>query len=300
MYYRKYRLIVPFILPALILYCVFVLYPYARAFYVSLTSWRGTSKSMPFVGLDNYRNLLDETRFMDALSRNAQLLVVLPIVTISIALLFAALFTGGGKGGTVAGAAFYRIVFFFPQVISAVIVGILFTYVYNPSFGVVNSVLGNIGLSSLQRAWLGNPSTVLWAIAAVAVWSGVGFYMVIFIASMQSIPTSFYEAAVLDGAGRWKQFKDITLPLMWETIRTALIYLAIAALDFFTLIQVMTGGGGGVAARKSEVAAVYMYGEAFGKSRWGSASAVGVILLVLTLLLSVVIMRVTKRETYEF
>ena len=134
----------------------------------------------------------------------------------------------------------------------------------------------------------------------MAVWSGVGFYMVIFIASMQSIPTSFYEAAVLDGAGRWKQFKDITLPLMWETIRTALIYIAIAALDFFTLVQVMTGGGGGVAARKAEVAALYMYNEAFAKSRWGSAAAVGVILLLLTLLLSIVIMRVTRRETYEY
>jgi len=299
-YYRKYRLIVPFLLPALILYFVFVLYPYGRAFYISLTSWRGTSANMPYVGLDNYRRLLEETRFMDALTRNGQLLVVLPIVTISIALLFAALFTQGGTGRGVRGASFYRIVFFFPQVISAVIVGILFTYVYNPSFGIVNSVLGGIGLDSLKRAWLGDPSTVLWAIAAVAVWSSVGFYMVIFIASMQSIPTSFYEAAVLDGAGKWKQFKDITLPLMWETIRTALIYLAIAALDFFTLVQVMTGGGGGVAARKAEVAAVYMYGEAFGKSRWGSASAVGVILLILTLLLSVVVMRLTRRETYEY
>jgi N-acetylglucosamine transport system permease protein len=287
-------------LPALILYSVFVLYPYGRAFYISMTSWRGTSANMPWVGLDNYRRLLEDSRFMDALTRNVQLLIVLPIVTISIALLFASLFTGGGKGGEVMGSAFYRIVFFFPQVISAVIVGILFTYVYNPSYGILNSALDIVGLSSLERAWLGDPSTILWAIAAVAVWSSVGFYMVIFIASMQSIPTSFYEAAVLDGANRWRQFKDITLPLMWETIRTALIYIAIAALDFFTLVQVMSGGGGGVAARKAEVAAIFMYGEAFTRSRWGSASAVGVILLILTLLLSVVIMRVTRRETYEF
>ncbi len=300
MYYRKYRLIIPFMLPALILYSVFVLYPYGRAFYISMTSWRGTSANMPWVGLDNYRRLLEDSRFMDALTRNVQLLIVLPIVTISIALLFASLFTGGGKGGEVKGSGFYRIVFFFPQVISAVIVGILFTYVYNPSYGILNSALDIVGLSSLERAWLGDPSTILWAIAAVAVWSSVGFYMVIFIASMQSIPTSFYEAAVLDGANRWRQFKDITLPLMWETIRTALIYIAIAALDFFTLVQVMTGGGGGVAARKAEVAAIFMYGEAFTRSRWGSASAVGVILLILTLLLSVVIMRVTRRETYEF
>lgn len=300
MYYRKYRLIIPFLLPALILYAVFVLYPYGRAFYISMTSWRGTSANMPWVGLDNYRNLLTEPRFMDALTRNGQLLVVLPLVTISIALTFAALFTLGGKGQGVRGAAFYRIVFFFPQVISAVIVGILFTYVYNPQYGLLNSFLDIVGLESLERAWLGNPSTILWAIAAVAIWAGVGFYMVIFIASMQSIPTSFYEAAVLDGAGRFRQFRDITLPLMWETIRTALIYLAIAALDFFTLVQVMTGGGGGVAARKSEVAAIYMYGEAFTRSRWGSASAVGVILLLLTLLLSVVVMRLTRRETYEY
>jgi len=297
-YYRKYRLIIPFLLPALILYGVFVLFPYGRAFYISLTSWRGVSANMPFVGLDNYRRLLTETRFMEALTRNLQLLIVLPLVTITISLLFAALFTQGGKG--IRGSSFYRIVFFFPQVISAVIVGMLFTYVYNPQYGLLNGFLRGIGLDSLTRAWLGNPATILWAIAAVAVWSGVGFYMVIFIASMQSIPTSFYEAAVLDGATRWIQFRDITLPLMWETIRTALIYIAIAALDFFTLVQVMTGGGSSGSARKAEVAALYMYNEAFTKSRWGSASAVGVILLILTLFLSVVIMRVTRRETYEY
>jgi N-acetylglucosamine transport system permease protein len=255
---------------------------------------------MPWVGLDNYRKLFEETRFMDALTRNGQLLVVLPLATIGISLTFAALFTQGGKGQGIRGSSFYRIVFFFPQIISAVIVGMLFTYVYSPNTGLLNGLLRNIGLDSLTRTWLGDPQTILWAIAAVAVWSGVGFYMVIFIASMQSIPTSFYEAAVLDGAARWRQFRDITLPLMWETIRTAIIYIAIAALDFFTLIQVMTGGGSSAASRKSEVAAIYMYSEAFTKSRWGSASAVGVVLLLLTLLLSVVLMRVTRRETYEF
>jgi len=296
--HHKYRLVIPFLLPALILYGVFVLFPYGRAIYISLTSWRGVSANMPFVGMDNYTRLLNETRFMEALSRNGQLLIVLPIVTIGIALTFAALFTQGGAG--IRGSGFYRVVFFFPQVISAVIVGMLFTYVYNPTYGLLNAFLDLIGLDSLTRAWLGNASTVLWAIAAVAIWSSVGFYMVIFMASMQSIPTSFYEAAVLDGATRWRQFRDITLPLMWETIRTALIYIAIAALDFFTLVQVMTGGGSSASARKAEVAAIYMYNEAFGQSRWGSASAVGVILLILTLLLSVIVMRATRRETYEF
>lgn len=298
MHYRKYRLIIPFMLPALALYSVFVLYPYARAFYISLTSWSGVSANMPFVGLDNYQDLLTDGRFLDALLRNGQLLIALPLGAILLALLFAALFTQGGTG--ILGSGFYRVVYFFPQVISAVIVGILFSYVYNPRYGLLNTTLDTMGLDSLTRTWLGDPSTILWAIAFVFVWSAVGFYMVIFIASMQSIPTSFYEAAVLDGATRWRQFRDITLPLMWETIRTALIYIGIQALDMFVLVQVMTGGGSTSASRNAEVVAVYMYIEAFGKSRWGSAAAVGVILLLLTMLLSVVIMRVTKRETYEY
>jgi N-acetylglucosamine transport system permease protein len=298
MYYRKYRLIVPFMLPALILYFVFVLDPYARAFYVSLTSWGGLSSKMPWVGLDNYHKLLNDQRFLDALGRNGQLLIALPLITIAISLTFAALFTQGGQG--VRGAGFYRVVFFFPQVMSAVVIGILWTYVYSPNVGLLNGILRNVGLGSLARPWLGDSSTILWCILAVAVWSSVGFYMVIFVAGMQSIPTSFYEAAVLDGASRWGLFKDITFPLLWETIRTCLIYIAIAALDFFTLVQVMTGGSSTGASRSAEVTALYMYTTAFTKSRWGYATAIGVVLLVLTLLLSVVIMQATKRETYEY
>jgi len=298
MYYHKNRLIIPFLAPALILYGVFVLWPYAQAIYLSLTDWRGVSPDKPFVGLANYERLIGDSRFVDALSRNGQLLIVLPLVTLSIALAFAALFTQGGAG--IKGAGFYRVVFFFPQIISAVIVGMLWSYVYNPQIGLLNGVLRNIGLDAWTQTWLGNPNTILWAIAAVAIWSGVGFYMVIFIASMQSIPTSFYEAAVLDGASRWTSFKDITFPLMWETMRTATIYIAIAALDFFVLVQVMTGGGSTGASRKAEVAALYMYDQAFNKNRWGLASAIGVVLLLLTLLLAVVVMRLTRRETYEF
>jgi len=297
MYYQKYRVIIPFLAPGLLLYGLFVLWPYAQAIYISLTSWRGTSDNRPFVGLDNYRQLLDEPRFTEALTRNAQLLVFLPLITIGIALTFAALFTQGGQA--IKGSGFYRIVFFFPQVIPAVIVSVLWSYVYSPNIGLLNGVLRNIGLSSWERVWLNNPNTVLWAIVAVAIWSGVGFYMVIFLASMQSIPTSFYEAATLDGATRFSSFRDITFPLIWETLRTAIIYLAIAALDFFVLVQVMTGGTTSPSSRRAEVAALYLFDQ-IDKSRWGLASAVGVVLLLLTLLLSVVLMRVTRRETYEY
>ncbi len=200
----------------------------------------------------------------------------------------------------VGGAGFYRIVYFFPQIIPAVIVGILWSYVYTPNIGLLNGVLRAAGLEGLTRSWLTDPGVVLWAIAAVAIWSSVGFYMVIFLASMQTIPTSFYEAAILDGATRWTSFKDITFPLIWDTIRTSIIYLAIAALDFFILVVVVSGGSTTTGARRAEVAALYLYNQAFDSSRWGYASAIGVVLLILTLLLSVVIMRATRRETYEF
>jgi N-acetylglucosamine transport system permease protein len=298
MHYQKNRLIIPFLLPAILLYGVFVVWPYAQAIYISLTSWRGVSGSKPFVGLENYQRLWQDERFHEALTRNGQLLIVLPLVTIAIALTFAGLFTQGSQ--QIWGAGFYRIVFFFPQIIPAVIVGILWSYVYTPNIGLLNGILRAIGLGDVSTSWLTDPTTVLWAIAAVAIWSSVGFYMVIFLASMQSIPTSFYEAAILDGATRWTSFKDITFPLIWETIRTSVIYLAIAALDFFILIVVISGGSTTTTARRAEVAALYLYNQAFDSSRWGYASAIGVVLLVLTLFLSLGIMRVTRRETYEF
>ena len=201
MHYQKYRLIIPFLLPAILLYGIFVVWPYAQAIYVSLTSWRGVSGNKPFVGLDNYQRLWGDERFHEALTRNGQLLVVLPLVTIAIALTFAALFTQDSQ--QIRGAGFYRIVFFFPQIIPAVIVGILWSYIYTPNIGLLNGILRAIGLGDISTSWLTDPKTVLWAIVAVAIWSSIGFYMVIFLASMQSVPTSFYEAAILDGATRW-------------------------------------------------------------------------------------------------
>jgi NAD(P)-dependent dehydrogenase (short-subunit alcohol dehydrogenase family) len=185
MHHHKYRLIFPFLLPAIVIYGLFVVWPYAQAIYISLTSWRGVSGNKPFVGLDNYERLLGDGRFLEALTRNGQLLVVLPLVTVVIALTYAALFTQGNQ--QIRGAGFYRIVFFFPQIISAVIVGILWSYVYTPNIGLLNGVLRATGLEGVTRSWLTDPATVLWSIVAVAVWSSVGFYMVIFLAAMRSL-----------------------------------------------------------------------------------------------------------------
>lgn len=295
MHYHKYRVIVPFLAPAVLLYAVFVLYPYAQAFYVSTTQWRGVSANRTFIGLDNYRKLVRDENFLTALSHNAQMLIVLPVITIGLALFFAALFTQGGQG--VRGAGFYRVVYFFPQVMSIVIIGVLFQYIFNPNTGILNAGLRAVGLGGLQRSWLGDEAYALWAVAAVVIWQAVGFYLVLFIAGMQSIPTSFYEAATLDGASRWDAFWGITLPLMWDNIRVALVYIGIAALDLFTIVAVMTEGRPN---RASDVVARYMYEVAFTNSQFGYASAIGVALLAMTLVLSILTLRFTQRERLEY
>jgi N-acetylglucosamine transport system permease protein len=295
MNHGKYRLIIPFLAPSLLLYAVFVLYPYIQAFWISLHQWRGVSANKKYIGLDNYRKLADDDNFWNALRHNGEMLIVLPIFTIGFAMLFAALFVQGGKG--VRGANFYRVVFFFPQVISVVIVGILWQYIYNPNSGLVNGFLEAVGLDSLTRSWLGDVSTALWAVAAVIVWQAVGFYMVLFVAGMQSIPIDYYEAARLDGASRFAQFRDVTLPLLWENIRVAVVYIAIAALDLFTIIQVMTEGK---PQRSTDVVARYMYEQAFKNSQFGYASAIGVVLLILTLGLSIILLVFSQRERLEY
>ncbi|MER3437350.1 MAG: ABC transporter permease [Chloroflexota bacterium] len=295
MHYHKYRLIIPFLIPSILLYAVFVLYPYAQAIYNSLTRWRGVSANKTFVWFENYEKLINDEIFLKSLKHNGQMLIVLPLVTLSLALIFAGFFAQGGRA--VRGGDFYRIVYFFPQVMSVVIIGVLWQYVYNPRYGLLNGTLRALGLDGLARSWLGDPDTVLWAIAAVVIWQSVGFYMVIFIAGMQSIPTSFYEAATLDGANRWTSFRDITVPLLWDHIRLAIVYIGIAALDLFTIVQVMTEGKPNHA---SDVVARYMYDVAFTQSQFGYASAIGVVLLIMTLILSIITLRFTQRERLEF
>jgi N-acetylglucosamine transport system permease protein len=295
MYHHKYRLIVPFLTPAVVLYLVFVIWPYLQSFYAALTQWTGLSPQKQFIGLDNFVKLASDANYLTALSHNALMLVVLPIVTLSLALLFAALFTQGGRA--VWGADFYRIVFFFPQVMAVAIIGVLWSFIFNPNIGLLNGFLRVVGLGGLQRAWLGDPATALWAVAAVVVWQAVGFYMVLFIAGMQTIPDSLYEAASIDGATRWTMFWRLTLPLLWDNIQVALVYIGIAALDLFTIVQVMTEGGPN---RASDVVARYMYSTAFQYAQFGYATAMGVSLLFFTLVLSVLTLRLTQREAIQF
>ncbi|MGW4500952.1 carbohydrate ABC transporter permease [Micromonospora sp. NPDC004336] len=301
MKHGKYPLIITFLVPPLLLYGIFVLSPYLQAFQISTTDWLGYSPEANSVGLDNFKRLLDDERVWSALKNNAWLLLVVPVVTIVLGLFFATMLSMGGRKGRagvtgVRGTSVYRMVYFFPQVLSVVIIALLWKEVYHPNSGLLNGALAAVGLPT--PAWLGDPRFAFWCAMAVMIWSNVGFYVVLFGAAMSAIPRDIYEAVMLDGASRWTTLRKITIPLLWDTVQVAWIYLAIAALDGFILIQQMTNGGPNFS---SDVIGLRMYETAFGsESKFGYASAIGVVLLFLTLSVAVLALRAARRDRIEY
>lgn len=297
MRHRKYRFIAGALIPALILHALFVLSPYAQAFYLSLTDWTGVAGNAHFVGAGNYARLGGDGLFLDALRNNAVMLLVVPLVTIAIGLFLATMLHLGGRRrlSAVRGASLYKIVYFFPQLLSLAIVAVLWQFVYNPNTGLLNGTLRALGLGPLARSWLAEPRWALVAVMAVIVWSSVGFYMVLFSAAMDAIPKELYEAATIDGAGGWSTFRRVTLPLVRDNVRVAFVYLGIAALDGFAIVQIMTVGPGGPDGA-TEVIGLSLYRNAFTYGKFGYASAMGVTLFFLTLIIAVLALRGGNRS----
>ncbi|MEE6261783.1 carbohydrate ABC transporter permease [Plantactinospora sonchi] len=299
----RYGFLAGAILPGLALYAVFVLSPYTQAFYLALTDWTGVSGEVSFVGLANFGRLLDDPLFLAALRNNGLMLLVVPLVTIGLGLLLAAGVNFGGRGGrpgltAVRGAELYKIAFFFPQLLSLPIIALLWQFIYHPNEGLLNGLLRGVGLDGLARTWLGEPRLALWAVMAVLIWSSVGFYLVLFSAAMESVPRDVLEAAVLDGAGRLATLRLVILPLLWENVQVAFVYLGVLALDGFAVVQIMTVGPGGPDGA-TEVIGLGLYRNAFTYGKFGYAAAMGVALFLLTLTLAVLALRVGRRERVE-
>ncbi|MER5753509.1 sugar ABC transporter permease [Streptomyces sp. NPDC002088] len=298
MNHGKTRIILLFLALPLTLYAVLVVSPYAQAFQISLTSWSGFTADKPFVGFDNFQRLLQDPEFWRALAHNGLLLLVVPLVTIALGLFFAAMLNVGGSGGKVAGvrgSAFYRRVYFLPHILPVVITAVLWQFIYNPQIGLLNGGLEALGLGGLAHSWLGDPTVALWALIGVLVWAGVGFYVVLFSAAMQSIPKDIFEAAELDGAGRFQTLTRITLPLLRETVQVAWIYLGIHALDAFALFMVLAPSGG--PDNSTMALSQYLYLSAFQKGNFGYATAIGVLLSLLSLLMTALTFGTSRKKT---
>ncbi|MFE5024977.1 carbohydrate ABC transporter permease [Streptomyces sp. NPDC056656] len=307
MQHGKYRFIVGFLVTPLALYAVFVIWPFIQSIYYSFTDWTGLSPDFKMVGFANYKRMFQDDVFWKSLQHSVLLALLLPLVTLGLALFFAFMLNVGGrrrKGAAVTGvrgSGFYKIAYFFPQVLSTAIVAILFRFAFNPNDGVINGTLKAIGLGSIQPDWLGDPNFALWCVMSVLVWSTVGFFVVLFSAGMASIPKDFYEAALLDGASRFTTFFKITLPLLWDTVQSGWVYMGILALgaEAFASVQIMTVGPGGP-DYSTTVLPLYVYQSAFRDANAAYATTIGVALLIVTLLFAAVVMRLGRRERLEF
>ncbi|GAA3418362.1 carbohydrate ABC transporter permease [Streptosporangium vulgare] len=294
------RFVTGFLAIPVALYLIYVIAPYAQAFYIAFTDWRGVNASPRLVGLENFQRLLADNVFWQAVRHNLVLLVLMPVLTLGIALFFAFLLNAGGRGGTggIWGSKFYRVVFFFPQVLAVAVVAVLFQQVFRPDrSGMLNAPLIALGFEPV--GFLSSTDVAFWSILAVLVWQAVGFYVVLFSAGIASIPRDLFEAAAIDGAGGPQLFLRVTLPLLWDTIQVGWVYLGIAALDVFAIVWVMTAEHGGP-DHSTTVMAAEIYRTAFQYFKFGYASAMGVVLFFFTIGFAALALRLSRRERIEF
>ncbi|WP_433677588.1 carbohydrate ABC transporter permease [Microbacterium gorillae] len=279
----------------LAIFLIFVISPFLQAVYYSMTNWTGFSPAMDFVALDNFVRLFQDSSFLQAMGNNIVLAVVVPLITIAIALVFASMITvGGASHGQVRGlkgSSFYRVISFFPYVIPAIVIAILWNMIYQPN-GLLNGLLALVGLDTNEFSWLGDERTAMGATIFVIVWSMVGFYMVLFVAAIKGIPAETLEAARLDGAGRFRTVVSILLPQMRDNVQTAYIYLGILALDAFVYMAGLNATGG--PGNSTLVMSQYLFRTAFEKGQFGLASAMGVVLAAITLVFAALVIGVFR------
>nr|WP_230391576.1 MULTISPECIES: sugar ABC transporter permease [unclassified Oceanispirochaeta] len=278
------------ILPSLILYLTFMIYPTLNVFGNSLFHWSGLSPNKRFAGLENFANLMNDRVFWLAFRNTIFLMSVVTVITMALSLFLAFFLTKTRlKERNV-----YRTLFFFPNVLSFVVIGTLFKNIYAPSTGILNNLLKLFGLDSWCHAWLGESGTVLWAIAAAMIWQAFGYYMVMYIAGMDSIPRDVYEAADIAGASKFRQFFAITVPLTWEIIRVTLVFFIASTLSTsFLVVSVMTNTSQNYS---SEVLLSYMYRQAFTNANFGYSMAVAVFIFLFSLFLAIVVNILTGKK----
>ncbi|MFH9551919.1 carbohydrate ABC transporter permease [Streptomyces sp. NPDC017435] len=276
-----------FLAPALAMIAMFTVVPFVQGIQLSFQSWDGVSLDAPYVGLANYRFVLHDTEFWGSM-KNAVVFGVVGLVVANAVSLVMALAVHRARRG----AAFFRTVYYLPGVFSTVVVGVMFAWFLDPKIGVVNQTLKAVGLDGLQHNWLGDPKTVLIAVAVVFVWYHWGFGFILFLAGRQDVPQELYEAASLDGARGWAQFRHVTWPGMSHVTGIVSVLTLLSGLQIFGTVQVLTNGG---PAGHTEVPTLDIYQQAFQFSEYGRAAAMSVIFGVCLIVLACVQLWVSRR-----
>lgn len=292
---QKNRFIILYLTPVLFTYGVFFIYPVVSSFIMSLYKWSGFSRNRTFIGIQNFTRMFNDDIIYSATKHNLYLLFWVTFFTFSISLFFAVIITRKKYRES----SFFKTIFFLPYVLSMAIVSILWMFIYNPSFGLLNTFLRSIKMESLAMLWLGDRKVIMGALAAPLVWFNVGFFMILFISAILSIDNDLFEAAEIDGLGEVKKFVYIIIPSIWEFIRISLIFFIVTAFNYsFELIYVITKGGPN---RASEILTTYLYEKAFVISDFGYASAIGVFIFILITLIitSMLILTGIKKRSYH-
>lgn len=263
-------------LPSLLLYTLLVVVPCVNAIWLSFFEWNGFAPTKKYVGLENYKEVFLDSQVHRAYMNNVIWASISVFVVFFGLIIAVVLYQERLRGKT-----FFRVCYFFPYIFSNVITGIIWGWIYNPRWGALNAFLKFIGLPNLQRAWLGDPSTVLYALICVGSWTYYGFCMVIFLSALQSLPVEVSEAARMDGANRWQELVYITIPQLRNQVTMLLVLTTIWSFKVFDLVYVMTGGS---PYGRSEVMSFLIYVQAFQFNKVGYASATS---LVLTLTVAV-------------
>lgn len=278
-----------FTYPAIIIFAIFYCIPIIASFIMSFTNWNIKRISEPkFVGLKNFSRLFQDDYFLLALKNTVLFAVVTTLGIVILGLLLALLLNSAIKGKT-----FLRTCFYLPAVLSLIVVGIMFKAVFKLDGGILNQILTAVGLENLVRDWLGDGKTAMWAIIFVQIWKWSGFAMTIYLAGLQGISKDYYEAAIIDGAGTWQKFKNITLPLLAPAFTVVITMNTIGGFKVFEQVYVMTNGGPGNA---TQVLNTYIYKE-FSKGTLGRSSAASLLLFLMISVVAILVNRaLTKRE----
>jgi ABC-type sugar transport system permease subunit len=279
------------VLPALLLYGTFSIVPLVSGLWLALLDWNGIDPAR-FVGLRNFARLFDDEDLFIALLHNVQYAIGTVSGKIIISLVLALLLNEALIGRT-----FYRTALFMPVVMSFVVVGVLWTRIYNYDFGLLNAILNAVGLQGWTRDWIGSSATALWALIAVDVWKWYGFHMIIFLAGLQTIPQELYEAAKIDGASSLQRLRSITLPLLRPVMLVNVFVSLMGAMNAFDIPYIMTQGG---PAHATNVIALHMYVQAFSFYRFGYGAALSYVLFTLITVLALILLGVMSRNRTEY
>ena len=277
--------------PAVILFVIFIVVPTFNVFRLSLYQRSTFNPNATFIAFDNFKMLLKDATFIRSMQNTLMLIVMVTVFTMATALLFAGILTRE----KLKGQGFFRIVFYIPNILSVVVISGIFSAIYGVDNGLLNSILNLFGKEGIL--WKGEQNVIMSLIIAM-VWQAIGYYMVMYMASMSAVPASLYESAGLDGANRRTQFFQVTIPLIWNNIRTTLTFFIISTINMaFLFVSAMTGGGPNNA---SNVALLYMYNQKNLGGGYGYAMAIGVVIFLISFGLSALVNKVTEREVLEY